>query len=237
MQGFRNFSAAQPDSGAYLSSFLAGKGNTDINPAMSGYSGFASSGGFSPGDIAAIRARSIAPIRGVYDAAKRNVNRAQALNPNLSNTAAAQAKLAREQSYATSDATTNAEGMIAQLLQQGKLAGLSGMSSTGLGARGQDLSAILGAGGQQLNALQGMTGLYGTTPGLANMFGQQVLGSAGQQIQSQQLRDALMNSAIQGRLGEAGTPSTFQNILKNTGSIFDIIGTGAGAFSGFGRKK
>src|SRR5262245_7329525 len=103
----------------------------DYADIMSGYRQFAETGGFSPQDLANIRSRSIAPIRSVYDSAKRDVNRQRSLQGGYApNYAPAMARLAREQSMSQSEATTNAEAGLSQMVAQNRLSGLGGMLST-----------------------------------------------------------------------------------------------------------
>jgi len=235
--------------GPFNSALLGMIGNYGpaLDQAIGGYGNFAQTGGFSPQDIQDIRARAIAPIRGIYSQAQDNIERAKRLaGPGgMANYAATQAKAARDEAYGLSDKTTDAEAMIAQMLQQGKLAGLGGLSQTGLGARGQDLSTALGARGQDisgalgargqnLGAITGQGNLYGTSPGLAQMFGNQLLSSTGQDLAGQQLQQNLAQMLIQGRLGQAQVPGNFQQALGNIGDVLGLIGQGASAFGGLG---
>lgn len=214
--------------------------SSGISGALAGYQNFADTGGFSPTDIQAIRARSVAPIRGIADNARREISRQAAIHPGAANTTAALAKSARDSEYATGDISTNAEANIAQLMQQGKLYGLGGLASTGLSNkgldinntntnRGLDLSAITGASGNQLQGLSGLTSLYGTTPGLTKTFGDQVLGSAGQGVQLGGLQDQLAQAIMQAQLGKAQVPGNFQSGMGNLASIFGLGGSIAGA--------
>src|SRR5262245_40639918 len=168
-----------------------------IMGAIGGYGNFAETGGFSPQDIQNIRARAVAPIRGVYSQAQENLDRQRRLagSAGSPNYAAAQAKLARDEAYGLSDQTTNAEAMIAQLLQQGRLAGLGGLSQTGGMARGQNLSA-----------LGGMSSLYSATPGQAQVFGNQLLQSQGQDIEMQQLQQRINEARAAQQMQAAGIP-------------------------------
>jgi len=192
--------------------------------ALGGWQNFANTGGFSPQDIANIRARMISPIRGAYSDANREVDRQRRLQHGYSpNYTAAKAKMAREQAYATSDATTNAEAAIAQMLQQGKLAGLSGLSNASLGGRGQNLQAL---GGQ--------SSLYNATPGLAQTFGQQVYQNRAQDLQGQELQQQLDELRLRGIIAESGVPGNFQSFMGNLGSVLGAVGQGAAAASGFG---
>ena len=124
----------------------------DYTKTMDQYQDFARTGGFTPMDLANFRARAVSPVRAAYSNAQRNVNRQRSLQGGYSpGFNVMQGRLAREGSQAVSDAATNAEADIASLVQRGKLAGLGGAAS-----------------------------LYGTTPGQAATFGNQLLGASGQ---------------------------------------------------------
>lgn len=187
-----------------------------MNPLL-GYSNFAQTGGFSPEDIQNIRARSVAPIRGLYSGLMNEVGRQRKLQGGFSpNATAALAKMGRDKAYAMSDQTTNTEAGIAQLMQQGKLAGL---------------------GGLQQGTLAGMSGqnsLYGSTPGLAGTFGNQVLGSTGQILQTNQLANDITRMRMGGAANAAQVPGNFTQAMGNIASILGLIGQGAGAVSGLG---
>lgn len=128
--------AAQQRAAASASS--GGGGGSAPNPlAAAGYANFAQTGGFSPEDLANIRARAVSPVRAVYANAEREVNRQRALQGGYSpGFGTLQARMAREQGQGISDAATNAEADIAQMVQQGKLAGLHGLASMGGGGGG-----------------------------------------------------------------------------------------------------
>ena len=97
---------------------------------MSGYRDFSKTGGFSPMDISNMRSRAVSPVRAVYANAMQNVERQRALQGGYSpGFGALQSRMARERSSGTSDAAINAEAELAGQIQQGKLAGLSGMAS------------------------------------------------------------------------------------------------------------
>lgn len=91
---------------------------------------FLSDGGLSEGDVGNLRARAATPIRAAYANAEREIGRNRALQGGYSpNANAALARMAREQGQATADAGQNAEAGIAQMRQQGKMAGLSAITS------------------------------------------------------------------------------------------------------------
>ena len=115
-----------------------GGGGGGFNPqAAAGFSQFAQTGGFSPEDLANIRARALSPVRAVYSNAQREVNRQRSLQGGYSpGFGTLEARMAREQGQGISDAATGAEANIAQMVQQGKLAGLHGLASMGGGGGG-----------------------------------------------------------------------------------------------------
>jgi len=94
------------------------------------YQEFANTGGYSEQDKSNIRSRALSPTRAVYANAQRNVNRQRALQGGYSpGFGALQARMAREQSQGMSDASTNAEAGLAEMVQKGRLQGLAGMSN------------------------------------------------------------------------------------------------------------
>jgi hypothetical protein len=198
---------------------LYGQTQNMFQPQRAGYQDFATTGGFTPQNIQDIRARAEAPIRGAYSNAQAEVERNKALSGGYSpNANAALAKMSREQSYANSDAETNANAAIAQLVQQGKLAGLGGLNTTD--------TAQLGA----LNeALTGQRSLYGTTPGQTSMYGTQLGQSNAQLNDVQQLQNQLANYIMQAQLGKSNIPSNYQQALGNIGGT---LGLGGQIFSG-----
>jgi hypothetical protein len=171
---------------------------------MGQWQNFATTGGFSPEDIANIRARSVSPIRAMYSNALANLTRQKALTGGYSpNAPAAYAQMMRQQSANAADASTNAEAMIAELLQRGKLSGL-----------------------------QGMNQLYGETPGamatagnIRNVTNQQLLGYQG-------LQNDIAKNRVGAQLGASQVPGNFQQALGNIGGTMKLIGAGAGMLSG-----
>lgn len=169
------------------------------------YGEFIKSGGYSPQDIASIRARAIAPTRAVYQNSMNDINRQKRLGGGYApNAIAARAKMGRDLSSSLSDANTNAEGMIAQLINQGKQFGTSGEV------------------GRQLQTRGAMSNLYGTAPGMASTFGNQALQSTAQQLDLANLQNQL-GLGISGRQIEAGqlqgkNQQLFNNIL-NAGKV------------------
>jgi|SRR6186713_656781 len=108
-----------------------GGGGGGAPKSFAGFQQFAQTGGFSPEDLANIRARAVSPVRAVYANAQQNVNRQRALQGGYSpGFNVLQARMAREQGQGISDAATNAEAGLAEMVQKGKLAGLQGMAGT-----------------------------------------------------------------------------------------------------------
>jgi hypothetical protein len=169
----------------------------DYGNIMGQYGDFARTGGYSPEDLQNIRARSVSPLRSVYSSAQSGLDRNRALQGGYSpNYAAASSKMAREMGQGMADANTNTNAAIAQMVQQGKLAGLGGMSS-----------------------------LYGATPGLSSMFGNQALTSTGQQIGLSGLQNQLGLGLINAQMGRANTPGfNWDPLWKGISAIGGIAG-------------
>ncbi len=179
---------------------------SQYRPMMEQWQNFARTGGFSPEDLANIRARSISPIRSIYSNAQGNLQRQKALTGGyMPNYGAASAKMSREMSNAAADASTNAEAMIAEILQRGRLAGMQG--------------------GNQL---------YGTTPGQTAMYGQQVSQSNQRLLNFQQLQNQLAMDRIRNEIAGTSVPGNFQQGLGNAASIFGLGGSIANMFRGGG---
>lgn len=149
-----------------------------IDQSMGQYGNFAQTGGFSPQDIQNIRARSVAPTRGMFQRGQEEIDR-QARIGGAPNAIAAKAKMGRDMGQSIADANTNANAQIAQMVQQGKLAGMAGQT----GIAGQQLGLQNNIDQQNLarlmGATEGMRGLYGTNPAMASQFGNQLLSSLG----------------------------------------------------------
>lgn len=211
----------------------ADRGN--VEDSINRFRGFSDDGGFSQQNIQDMRARAIAPTRAVYSNAQRNVSRANTLaGGNLANTAASQTRLAREQSYAASDANVNANAGIAQLVQQGRLAGTQGLASTSLAQQNQQMLADQ-IRNQLMNANNaGMTSLYSASPGLASTFGNQVLGANAQNNQLQGLQNQLGLGLIGAQIDSSRIPGNYQQALGNIGGTLGLIGQVGGMAGAMG---
>ncbi len=224
-----------------------------VSDSISGYGDFAKTGGFTDQGIQDIRARGIAPTRAVYENAQSNIDRQRSLQGGYSpNYTAATARLTRDLANSIGDQNTNVNAQIAQMVQQGRLAGLGGLSSTGQGAQGieNQMSSINanarlgGLGGllegssigsrDQENLLRGMTSLYGTTPGMLGVTGQQLLGANNDLIQGQQLSNNLDIGLIGSTQNLSQIPGDWQQGIQTGMSLLPTIGNIAGGFAGLG---
>jgi len=219
----------------------------EMGATMSGYGDFAKTGGFSPEGIRDIRERGISPIRAAYGNTMMEMNRARGLGGEggASNYIAAASKAQRELPQQLSDATQNVNADVARMVQYGRLAGLGGLSQasqadTGFGQRAQlanqgatmqarlanqgtNLAAQQANLGSRLSGLGGMSSLYSATPGQAQTFGNQVLGSTGNWLQAQQLQQQKARDKMQGQLGVAGIPTGTQAWLGNINKAADVF--------------
>lgn len=157
---------------------------TDVNTAegaisgltgvAGGYGNFAQTGGMTPQDIQNFTARSNSVIPSYYANEQNNLatlaNRTGGSNPYA--TSAAMAQLARQGSNAASGAAQQTQVNLNQLINQNKLAGLAGQSST-LGSQAQLASAL--AQGEAASRLYGLTGAANAGQSLANSISQNKL--------------------------------------------------------------
>jgi hypothetical protein len=185
-------------------------GYSDPFESYGGFKEFSQTGGYSKEDIANMRSRGTSPIRAAYANAEREMGRQRSLQGGYSpNFMAASAKMARERGQAGADAMQNVEAGLAEARNKGRLSGLTGMSGiegqrlnaqidvgkfnaeAQARAQAQNIGAAESAAGRasaasaasradQLRALQGMTSLYGTNPGMSETFGNQVGQMVGQ---------------------------------------------------------
>lgn len=226
-------------------------GYKDPFNSYTGFTEFSNTGGYSPQDMANLRARGMSPIRAAYANAEREVGRQRALQGGYSpNAFAVQARMAREMGQANADAVQNVEAGIIDARNKGRLSGLEGM----FGVEGQRLAADLdvakynaqaqqaaqsaanaGAAADadraanaaavsradQLRALQGMTSLYGTTPAMAATFGSQLLSGIGQGANFGQ---GMVNATT----AAGQLPSQYQQNLGNINSTINTANNIAG---------
>ena len=179
-----------------------------LREAAPGYRDFANTGGYSGQDIQELRARGMSPIRAAYGNTMMEMDRARALGGGggAPNYIAAASKAQRELPGQMADAMTNVNAGLAEQIRSGKLQGLAGLRGVGgdigglstseaqrilqadlanqsadIQTQGMSEQSRRAAGQQKLAALSGKTSLYGTTPAMANMFGNQALQGYGLQ--------------------------------------------------------
>ncbi len=171
----------------------------NLESAGKGYQDFANTGGYSPTDIQELRARGMSPIRSAYGNTMMQLDRARSLGGNggAANYIAATSKAQRELPGQLADAQTTVNAGLADAIRQGKLSGLAGLAGVGGtegGLSSDEAARILSAQlansqgemaarnstiNNQFGQLSGQAGLYGTTPGMSSMFGNQALQGMG----------------------------------------------------------
>lgn len=216
------------------------------------YQNFADTGGLSTADQQNLRARGVAPTRSIYQSAQDDMARRLALSGGASgvNANAASIDLARKMSNDIFNQDTATNAGIAQMVQQGKqfgTSGLGGLDTTQLqaltGANEANLGAAMQSAGiqsqqeiagnqQKLAALglgQGATGLginlLGTTPGQLQLAQSGILNNQGQQAN-------YGLGSINSQIGASGIPGNFQSAMGNIGSILGLGGNIAGGIAG-----
>lgn len=219
--------------------------NPEMNEAFGGYRNFMNTGGYSAEDIANMRARGVSPIRASYQNALNEVDRQKNLSGGYSpNAGALRASMARSQGGQMADAVQNVNAQLAEAIQKGKMFGTEGMGNLSV----QDLNFAQNAAlanqragidiarenlmDPRMSAVSGMANLYGTTPGAANMFGNQAQQSINNWLNAQGQQQGIGNMAIGGQQAVAATPSNFETAFGRVGQGLQMGGQVAGAFMG-----
>lgn len=227
----------------------------DLQSAISGYKDFAATGGYTPEGIQDMRARGISPIRSVYANAMQNMNRSRSLQGGYSpNYIAATEKLTRTLPGVLADKVSDVNAGLATQIQQGRLAGLGGLSQASiadsemaqralLANQSANLSASTSNAGNILNAAginnagvanQNNANLAASGQNLSALSGQSSLygttpaqaGMFGNQVLSaEQIANNNANTQRELDIREKSLPSTFD---KNLGRIGNIAQIGAG---------
>ncbi len=209
----------------------------EMNEAFGGYRNFMNTGGFSDADIANMRARGISPIRAVYSNMTNELARQKNLQGGYSpNMAAAMTRMRGSTSQQIADQVQNVNAALAEQIQRGKMFGTEGMG--GLSTRDTEFAqqaklanqnAALQAAGinashpnDKLQSIMAQAQLYGTTPGMANMFGNQVLGSTRNWLDATGQQADIGRMGIQGQQAVSATPSNFETGLGRVGQIANI---------------
>ena len=232
-----------------------------LREAMPGYRDFANTGGYSAQDIQELRARGINPIRSAYGNTIRELSRANTLGGGAANYIAARSRAQRELPQQMADAMTTVNANLAEQIRQGKLAGLAGITGIGqtmgglsdseagrllqaalanssgeLQAAGMTENAYNNWIGNRMGALDAQRGLYGTTPGMASMFGNQAMQGLGMRGQLEANRNNFSLGLIESLMGQKkpeGTP-WWKTALGVAGTVAPYA---AMAFSDHNMKK
>lgn len=170
--------------------------SADTTAALANLGELARTGGLSQSDQQNLRARGISPIRSMYATAQRDMDRQRRLGGGYSpNFGAVTAKMTRDQSSMIADQMDKVNANIAEMVQSGRLSAAPNYASAAqaesqlkhnVGMSNTDAkndAARFNAQGMfeskrrlrddRLGAVQGMTNLYGTTPALSNLYGNQ----------------------------------------------------------------
>jgi hypothetical protein len=230
MAGYRAQAGNRPpmmQAGSYTPQQFDYSPTKESTSAIANLRGLSENGGYSEADQNNLRERGISPIRSIYASAQRNVDRNKALQGGYSpNYGAVTAKMAREMSDTIGNRVTDVNAGLAQNIAQNRLQAAPQLASATAaesalrneyGARNtqaaNDASQFnltlplqygnynLNASNQGLEALRGMTSLYGTTPAMTRLFGDQAMDRANfEENQSQnQSRNNVQAAANVGR--------------------------------------
>lgn len=186
---------------------------SDYGNIMGEYDNFSKTGGYSPLEISSIRSRALSPLRSIYASANRDVDRQRTLQGGyMPGYGTLKARMARDMGQGMSDAAGDAEANIAQMINSGKRFGTAGKQS-----------------------------LFGTSPGMASTFGNQLLSSTGNWLQAQGLQNQLSLGIMGAQNQSAQLPGNWDHTMNRIGQVGQIGGllmgipwggaTGAGAGS------
>lgn len=237
-----------------------GKAYGYLDEAMPGYRDFAATGGYSPQDIQELRARGVSPIRAAYGNTMMELDRARSLGGGggAPNYIAAASRAQRDLPGQMADAMTTVNAGLADSIRQGKQFGLTGISNTGstmgglasseagrmlqaaLANQGADLQSqqmgeqsLQNLRQMQLAGLGGQASLYGTTPGMSSMFGNQALNAWQQRAGMEQARNqfglGLLDAQLRGYGSQEqnkGTP-WWQTALQVAGTAAPYVAMAA----------
>ena len=175
--------------------------SADTTSALANLKELTETGGLSGGDQQNLRARGISPIRAMYATAQRDMDRKRSLAGGYSpNYGAVTARFARDQSSLIADQTDKVNAGIAEMVQKGRLSAAPNYASASQAeselankfefanqgakneARKFNASNLFDAErarrSEKLGAANAMTNLYGTTPALSNLYGDQAMNTA-----------------------------------------------------------
>lgn len=148
--------------------------SADVTSSVQNLGELSRTGGYDAQAIADLRARGISPIRAIYANANRDINRKASLaGSSAANLGALKARMAREQSAGISDQVSNINAQIAQNVAQNRLQASPAYASAAGAVDDRSIDWDKFRYSLPNDILSRMTSLYGTTPGLSNMLGDQ----------------------------------------------------------------
>lgn len=180
----------QPDSVNNRFNPIQYEKSQDTTSALANLQDLSTTGGLDAAAQQNLRARGMSPIRSMYATAQRDMNRNRRLQGGYSpNFGAVTAKMTRDQSSMVADQMDKVNANIAQMVQSGRLSAAPNYASAAqqeselkhgvakFNAQGT-FDAQRQKQSDKLGAVQGMSNLYGTTPALANLYGNQAMDTA-----------------------------------------------------------
>lgn len=206
MGRFRDiYNNAGRDAGGGYTPYQADKAqyvkSADTTSALASLKDLTETGGLSGADQQNLRARGISPIRSMYATAQRDMDRNRRVSGGYSpNFGAVTAKMTRDMSSQIADQMDNVNARIAEMVQSGKLSAAPNYASAAQSeadleskyklsnrdaeneARRTNAMGLFEGKRDQKNlaaeAARGMTSLYGTTPALPKLYGDQAQDTA-----------------------------------------------------------
>lgn len=217
----------------------------EMNEAFASYRNFINNGGYSDQNIQDMRARGVSPIRANYQNMTNEMMRQKNLQGGYSpNMGAVMTRLGAQRGQMTADAVQDVNARLAEMVNKGQQFGTSGMA--GLSTSDAELAQRAALANQQagldiarnqlydprMNAVHGMAQLFGTSPGMAGTFGNQVLQGQQNWLGGTGQIGNIGNMRIGGQQAVAATPSNFEVGLGRVGQGLQMGGNVAGAFMG-----
>lgn len=186
----------------------------------SGYEGFATTGGFNPGDEAVFRRNATSSVPATYEVLKNEVNRKRSLLGGLG-PGGELSQMARQEGEVSARANTAAEAALAEQKRTGRLAGISGLGQTEQQLASNKLAGLQTGAGISQN-------LYNSQTGEISDMGRQVLSMLGIDSSNQAESVNVLQSL-------ANTPGVFDNIMRIGGLAAGALGSVAGSRGLLGR--
>lgn len=217
MKAYRDYALTQssnPKQGQYTPTTSPYEKTADVTKSLADLSSLTDTGGYTPQGIQELRARGMSPIRSIYAGANRDIDRQRSLQGGYSpNYGAMKLRMGRDMSESIGKQMSDVNAGIAQNVASNKLSAApnyaSAAATQGAAQNQHGLANAnimneagrfnAGQGNQTntniLGAIQGQANLYGTTPALSSLFGQQAVTGASLQ---NQINQSGQNAALTG---------------------------------------